>query len=248
MGFVGGIADTLTAADDLGTAFQAGDTGAAAFYGLIMLGGIALALTPFGGPIWLAALGQSLELAGLIGTGLLQHNDLELWLLFCCFGRRAADTDKTGVRSWTDGYTLGHIAQSPRLQIECFGNLVYHMDISARQIDYDRLDSLVEISVKFAYCLPAEGQLFLRMEALRSDGRIHVVRPLANWSNATKMRASDKKTIVGFSDCFKASEVLHGVSSITVSLKLQVDQAGNAFFPQDKFISKTFEIAKLPHA
>jgi len=248
MGSIGGVADALTATEDLEKAFTAGDTGAAVFFGLIMLGGFALAFTPLGGPIWLAALGQSLELAGLIGSGYLQHSDLEIWLLFCCFGRRAADKETPGIRSWTEGHTLGQVAQSPHLQLQCFGNLVYHMDVSARRIDYERLDSLVEISVKFAYCLPADGQLFLRVEALRNDGTVGVVRPLSPWSNATKSHAFDKKAIVGLSDCFREGEVLTGVRTITVSLKLQIDRSGTAFYPEDTFITKTFDVVKLPRA
>ena len=102
----------------------------------------------------------------------------------------------------------------------------------ARRIDYERLDSLVEISVKFAYCLPTDGQLFLRIEALRTDGTTHLVRPISAWSNATRTRASDKKTVIGLSDCFPANDVLVGVTSITVFLKLQVDQSGAVFFPR----------------
>jgi len=98
----------------------------------------------------LATFGQSLELAGLLGSSFLQSSDLELWLRFCCFGRKAADNDANIVRSWTDGHTLSKVAQSTRLQIECFGHIVYHMDVSARRIDYERLDPLMEIAVSFA--------------------------------------------------------------------------------------------------
>lgn len=98
------------------------------------------------------------------------------------------------------------------------------------------------------HCLPAEGQLFLRVEALRTDGTIGIVRQLSAWSSATKSHASDKKTIIGLNDCLRADEVLNGVRSITVSLKLQTDRSGTAFYPEDTFITKTFEVTKLLHA
>ena len=255
LGFIGGAVDAIVAFDDLRTAFAVGDSGAGVCLGLIVVGGLLLAagaaLSVTLSPVSLAVLatfGQSLELAGLLGSSFLQSSDLELWLRFCCFGRKAADNDANIVRSWTDGHTLSKVAQSTRLQIECFGHIVYHMDVSARRIDYERLDPLMEIAVSFAYCLPSNGQLFLRVEVLQADGSARVVRPLSAWSNATKRRASDKKTVIGLSDCFKAEEVLLGVTSITVSLKLQADQSADAFYPEDKFVVKTFEVAKLSHS
>lgn len=248
LGVVSGFADLVTGLSDALDARTVGDTGAVAFYLLIAVGGLCLLTVPFGGAFWLAALGQSLELVGFIGSGMLQSTEIEVWLRFCAFGRKAADKEVTLTRSWTDGHSLGQIAQSPRLQIAAYGNMVYHMDVDARIIDYERVDSLFDLIVKFAYCLPENGQLYLHVEVLRIDGTIDVARPLSPWSSATPSRASSGRTIIALSESFLASRVLNGVRSITVGLRLQIEKSHDAFFPEEGLIVKTFDVAKLPHS
>jgi hypothetical protein len=216
------------------------------FYGLIAFGGLCLVLTvPFGGVFWLATVGQSLELVGFIGSGMLQSNDLELWLRFCAFGRKAAEKDVDLTRSWTDGHSLSQIAQSPRLQITAYSNIVYHMDVDARIIEYERVESLFYLTVKFAYCLPENGQLYLHIEVLRNDGSVEVARGLSPWSNATRGHASDKRTVIALSDGFPASKVLDSATSVTVGLKLQIEKSKDAFFPEEGLIVKKFDLATL---
>jgi hypothetical protein len=248
LGVVSGAADAFTAATDGLIAMQTGDTGAAAFYGLIVLGGLFLILSaPAGGAFWLAALGQTLELTGFIGSGILQSSELEIWLRFCAFGRKAADKDLDLTRSWTDGHSLSQVAQSPRLQIASYGNIVYHMEIDARIVDYERVESLFYLTVKFAYCLPENGQLYLHVEVLRNDGSVEVARNLSPWSNATHAHASDKRTTIALSDGFPAREVLDGIRSVTVGLKLQIDKTKDAFFPEEGLVVKKFDVPTLHH-
>jgi hypothetical protein len=248
LGVVSGFADLVAGVSDALDARSVGDTGAVAFYLLIAAGGLCLLTVPFGGAFWLAALGQSLELVGFIGSGMLQSAEIEIWLRFCAFGRKAADKEVTLTLSWTDRHSLGQIAQFPRLQIAAFGNMVYHMDVDARIIDYERVESLFDLIVKFAYCLPENGRLYLHVEVLRIDGTIDVARPLTPWSSATPSRPSGSRTIVALSESFLASKVLNGVKSITVGLRLQIDKSSDAFFPEEGLIVKTFDVAKLPHS
>jgi hypothetical protein len=248
LGIVSGAMDLATGIFDAADAHSVGDTGAMVFYGLIAIGGFLLVLAvPVGGAFWLAAIGQSLELAGFIGSGILQSSELEIWLRFCSFGRKSADKDVDLTPSWTDGHSLSQIAQSPRLQIAAYGNVVYHMDVDARIIDYERVDSLFYLTVKFAYCLPENGQLYLHVEALRNDGSVEVMRKLSPWSNATPGHASDKRTIIALSDGFSVRQVLDGVKSITVGLKLQIDKTKDAFFPEESLIVKKFDVSTLHH-
>jgi len=248
LGVVSGAMDAVTGLYDLADARGIGDTGAAFCYFLVVLGGACLAFSvPFVGVFWLAAAGQTLELVGLIGSGMLQSSELEIWLRFCAFGQKAADKDVDLKRSWTDGHSLSQVAQSPRLQIAAYGNILYHMELDARIIDYERVESLFYLTVKFAYCLPENGQLYLHVEVLRNDGSVEVARNLSPWSNATPEHASDKRTIIALSDGFPARQVLNGVTSITIGLKLQIDKLKDAFFPEEGLVVKKFDVSTLHH-
>lgn len=245
LGLVSGTADAVAAFLDLSEARDVGDHKAAVFFGLVMVGGALVALSPFGLPIWAAALGQGLELAGLIGAGIFRSTDIELWLRFCCFGNHSASTNVSVCRGWTGGRTLGQLAASPPgAQVKAFYDLVYDMTIAARRVRFERIVDQLDLSVSFACGCPKGGQVYLRVTAFKADRTVKLVRPLTPWENPVRKFASDKKTVIELSQMFDGSDVLLGVKRIEVEVWLDVDR--NMEFYPDRPLLKSFHVSDLP--
>lgn len=252
LGFVGGFLDAFTAYFDLRSALQTANTSAAIFNAMALLGGICVAAAAIltGQVFWLAFVGQTLLLAGSLGSAFSQNTHLELWLKFCKFGVLSASNDVSIPTPWADGLTLGSFAKaSVRTQIEAYKKIVYQAETSARRICPEKVDDLFEFSVKFPYGVPRLTDIYCRVELLREDGSTLVARPfspLRAEADTVIFRYSDstKETVMGLLVLFREADVLFATEAITVTTWMDITGAYD-FYPHQAIVN-TFRVDKLP--
>jgi hypothetical protein len=246
LGAISGAADAFVAFFNWHDAAQVGDSAAIPFYALTAIGGLMIAagiLFP-GWVLWFAVLGQGLEMTGLVGSSLTRASDLEIWLRFCYFGALNARRDASATRPWTGGKTLGQIAESPRLQIKAFYDIIFHMELEARIIAYAQLGEFLDVTVRFPYGYPPDSQIYLRILLDRSDGTQFVHQPLGPWPSANRFTGKTKQATPQEFHQYPADKVLAGTKSITIAVWLDIN-GGLDFYPESGPITKTFKVDDL---
>jgi hypothetical protein len=248
LGAISGLADVITGGIDAWEAMKVGDYDAAVGYCFFALGGLVLigsALT--GGPLGIAAIGQTLELVGFLTALGSESSDLGIWLRFCQFGQLNGERSNDRMRWWTEPKTLGQMAGSPRLQLQAFSKIVYQMKIDARIIVYNRggvEDPKLDITVHFPYGYPKEAQLYLRITVLREDGHLGVPQPLAPWPDARRGDPGSRPALSSVSRLYEPGEVLLG--GVFMFVHAWLDVSGKMdLYPEEKPVTETFNIRGL---
>jgi hypothetical protein len=234
LGAISGGNDAIGACFDLLDAAAVGDQGSAICFGIVFLGGVlVVGATLAGAPLWLAATGQILELAGLLGAGLLRSSDFEIWMRFCCFGDHAAHVLIEARRPWTRDLTLGQLAaSSPGRQLAAFNDLVFEMSADVERVRFTQLSESLQVTAHFTYGVPSKGYLLLRIELVRKDKSVVVSRPLSPWTDGWKIQATNPKRAVGLGIMHEPKDSLDACDAVRVIVRIVLND-GMELYPED---------------